>query len=79
MRNTIEEYFPLGAEVHDIDIEDKTGSYKKSPSIRVTSRKGSDNIPISVGKYVKNEFPVEVILEKIEGSQVDVCKSQVPP
>ena len=28
LRDAIEEYFPLGAEVHDVDIEDKTGSYK---------------------------------------------------
>ena len=79
LRDTVEEYFPLGVGVYDIDIEDKTGSCEKKQSRHVTSRKGPDNKPISVGKYVKNEFPVEVILEEIEGSQDDVCKFQVPP
>ena len=52
--DTIEDYFPLGVGVHDIDEEYETSSYKKSPSRRVssTSRKGPDNlnIPMSVGK-----------------------------
>ena len=52
LRDTVDEYFPLGVEVCNIDIEEKTGSYKKSPSGRVssTSRKKPDNIPISWGK-----------------------------
>ena len=33
LRDTIDEYFPLGVEVCDIDIEEKTGSYKET-SIR---------------------------------------------
>ena len=34
LRDAVEEYFPLGAEVYDIDIEGETSSYtrKKSPS-----------------------------------------------
>ena len=31
---------------------------------------------MSLDIYVKKEFPVEVIMEKIEGSQDDVCKTQ---
>ena len=45
LRDTIEEYFPLGVEVHNIDIvvEKRTDSYN-SPSRRVssTSRKKPD-------------------------------------
>jgi hypothetical protein len=53
LRDTIDEYFPLGIVVHDIDVVVKigTGFYTRaSPSRRVssTSRKKSDNIPVSL-------------------------------
>ena len=37
LRLAIEEYFPLGVGVRDVDIEDKTGSYsyKKKKSVRI--------------------------------------------
>ena len=42
------------------------------------SRKRLDNIRVALKIYVKKEFPVEVILDLIEGSQDDVCKTQFP-
>ena len=41
----------------------------------LTSSKRPDNIPTSLNEYVKEEFPVEVIMELIEGSQDDVCET----
>ena len=43
-----------------------------------TSKNRPDNlnIPMSMAIYVKEGFPVELIMDLIEGSQDDVCKTQ---
>ena len=35
LRDTVEEYFPLGVGVRDVDIENKTGSYTRKSSLGV--------------------------------------------
>lgn len=75
LRNAIDECFPFGVVVHNIEIvivTESLGDYKSPLKCVSFAWRRADDILRYWKIYVKEELSVEVDLEVIEGPQSDV-------